>query len=39
VGYNGRYKTIISSVPFESIESEKERLKLMKEIIQFFEKK
>lgn len=39
VGYNGRYKTVISSIPFESIESEKERLNLMKEIIQFFEKK
>lgn len=39
VGYRGKYKTIISSIPFESIESEKERMQLMKEIIQFFEKK
>ena len=39
VGYRGKYKTIISSIPFESIDGEKERMQLMKEIIQFFEKK
>lgn len=37
VGYKGKYKTIISSVPFESIPSEKEREVLMKEITTFFE--
>ncbi len=37
VGYKGKYKTIISSIPFESIESDSERETLMKEIISFFE--
>lgn len=39
VGYKGRYKTIISSIPFESLDNEEEQMILMKEIIQFFENK
>lgn len=38
VGYRGRYKTFVSSVPFESIEGEDEKISFMKEIISFFEK-
>ncbi len=36
IGYRGRYRTIVSSVPFESIEGEENRKELMKEIVKFF---
>ena len=39
VGYKGRYKTVISSIPFESLDTEKEQKTLMQEIIHFFENK
>lgn len=38
IGYKGRYKTIVSSVPFESIDGEENRIQLMKEILTFFNK-
>jgi hypothetical protein len=38
IGYKGKYKTIISSVPFESIRKKEDRENLMKEIINFFKR-
>ncbi len=39
VGYKGRYNTVIAGFPFESIETENSRNILMKEILNFFERK
>jgi len=38
VGYKGKYRTVIAGFPFESILTEDERGKFMKEILEFFEK-
>lgn len=38
IGYKGKYKTIISSVPFESIRKKEDRENLMKEITNFFKR-
>lgn len=39
VAYKGKYKTVISSIPFEALTTEYQRNKWMREIIQFFETK
>jgi hypothetical protein len=39
VMYNGNYKTLVMGFPFETIESEKSRNELMKQIIDFFKTK
>jgi hypothetical protein len=39
VAYKNKYKTVISSIPLESLTTEYQRIKWMKEIVKFFESK